>query len=99
MKLEVNLQSNMKLLILLALVTVSYAQTTRVNCKTRNKFNLFIYLVILKVKLDVYYGALCPDTFAFMTQLNAIYGNFSRNLDITFVPFGKSSVRISSSTF
>lgn len=64
----------MKLLILLALVSIGCAQN------------------IIRVKMDVYYGSLCPDTFTFIQQLNAIYPQFRQHLDITFIPFGKASV-------
>lgn len=49
---------------------------------------------IIRVKMDIHYGALCPDTFTFIQQLNAVYPQFREHLDITFIPFGKSSVSI-----
>lgn len=64
----------MKLLILLALVALSFGQR------------------VPRVKLDIYYEALCPDTFAYMGQLVALYNDFRPNLDITFIPFGKGHV-------
>lgn len=65
----------MKLLILLALVSVSFAQ------------------VAPRVKLDIFYEALCPDTFQFINvELLPLYDDFRENLDILFIPFGKGNV-------
>lgn len=46
----------------------------------------------IRVKMDIYYGSLCVDTFNFIQQLNAVYPQFRQHLDITFIPFGKASV-------
>lgn len=46
---------------------------------------------IEKVKVDVYYESLCPDSIRFIEQqLAPNYQNLKRHLDINFVPFGKS---------
>ena len=71
----------MKLLILLALVAVSFGQNTP------------------RVKLDIYYEALCPDTFAYINQLSAVYSSFRNNLDITYIPFGKGNVSVLNKKF
>lgn len=44
--------------------------------------------------MDIYYESLCPDSIKFInSQLRPNYEAFKQNLEITFVPFGKSSVR------
>lgn len=45
--------------------------------------------------MDVYYESLCPDSIKFINQqLYPIYEQFKNNLDITFVPHGKSDVSL-----
>lgn len=45
--------------------------------------------------MDIYYESLCPDSIKFISeQLTPLYNEFRQHLDITFVPFGKSSVSI-----
>lgn len=45
-----------------------------------------------RVKLDIFYESLCPDTAVYIQQLWALYPTYRDNLDITFYPFGKSNV-------
>lgn len=47
-----------------------------------------------KVKMDIFYQSLCPDSANFIQQLWALYPAFKDNLDITFYPFGKSNVSL-----
>lgn len=42
--------------------------------------------------MDILYESLCPDSVNFISmQLAPLYEEFKHNLDINFVPFGKSS--------
>lgn len=48
---------------------------------------------IIQVKMDIYYESLCPDSIRFISeQLQPLYNEFKKHLQITFLPFGKSSV-------
>lgn len=47
---------------------------------------------VTRVKLDIFYESLCPDTTTYIQALWALYPAFRDNLDITFYPFGKSNV-------
>lgn len=48
----------------------------------------------MQVKVDIFYEALCGDTFVFINeQLVPLYNEFRDNLDIFFIPFGKANVR------
>ncbi|KAG5681786.1 hypothetical protein PVAND_011194 [Polypedilum vanderplanki] len=47
---------------------------------------------MVKVKMDIYYESLCPDSIRFINQqLYPLYNEFKDNLDITFIPHGKSN--------
>jgi len=59
-------------------------------------FGLFQVAFSDKVKVDVYFEALCPDSKDFIVnQLMPLYDNpdFKDRLDITLVPFGKASFK------
>lgn len=46
-----------------------------------------------KVKIDILYESLCPDSMRFISDhLKPLYDDFKKNLEITFYPFGKSLV-------
>ncbi|KAL7035430.1 hypothetical protein ACKWTF_008363 [Chironomus riparius] len=46
----------------------------------------------VKIKMDIFYESLCPDSIRFISeQLGQNYQSFKDNLDITFLPFGKSN--------
>lgn len=65
----------MKLWIAFAFLAINFCLTCRV-----------------KIKMDIYYESLCPDSVRFISQqLAPNYEAFKENLDITFVPFGKSN--------
>ncbi|CRK98817.1 CLUMA_CG012046, isoform A [Clunio marinus] len=47
---------------------------------------------VAKVKMDIYYESLCPDSMRFFSdELTPLYNNFKQHMDITFIPFGKSN--------
>lgn len=85
----------MKLWILLALVTLNFACVAKVSLFAHFNvkcINLIAYFPI-QVKVDIYYESLCPDSVRFISQqLQPLYNNFKKHLDITFIPFGKSNV-------
>ena len=46
-----------------------------------------------KVKLNVYYESLCPDSSAFITQqLSGAYNQILDIMDVKLFPFGKANV-------
>lgn len=46
------------------------------------------------IKMDVFYGALCPDSTVWFSQVfGPLYHDFRVHLNVTLVPFGKSRVR------
>lgn len=48
-----------------------------------------------KVHIGIFYESLCPDSIRFIKyQLEPIYADFDEFVDIDFVPFGKSRVRV-----
>jgi len=50
------------------------------------------FACVAKVKIDIYYESLCPDSIRFINeQLAPLYNDFKKHLDVTFVPFGKSN--------
>lgn len=49
-----------------------------------------------KLHVAVYYESLCGDSIRFITnQLNPAYADLKDHIEILFVPFGKSWVRVS----
>lgn len=88
--------STMKLWIVLALISAN-ACASKVNAIIILIFdNNWVEKNLNKqVKVDVYYESLCPDSIGFIAeQLKPIYKELKNHLDVTFVPFGKSSVSL-----
>lgn len=59
-------------------------------------FGLFVLLLVNlstqnKVKVSIYYEALCPDSMSFITrQLLPAYAILSKHINVEFVPYGKA---------
>lgn len=55
---------------------------------------MIYFFVHFQTPVFVYYESLCPDSQAFITkQLYPAYKMLKDHIDITFIPFGKSTVR------
>lgn len=67
---------------------------------------LFIYQEVIecrespKVKIDVYYETLCPDSIQFIRrQLYPTYQKIGEIMDISLIPYGKAEVSLKSFSF
>lgn len=65
------------------------------------KFLLLLALVacvscndrVTRITMDIYYGALCPDSTIWFTQVfGPLYRDFRGHLNVTLIPYGKSQV-------
>jgi hypothetical protein len=88
----------MRLWIAFVLLTINICITCM--SKVKNRFLVIMPLHNFafyneQVKMDVYLESLCPDSIRFISQqLYPLYNEFKDNLEITFIPHGKSSVSI-----